>query len=236
MDEIPTLADLLDLQEVDSEIDHLLEQRQSLPELEQYKTAHADSETKRAALTNLEAELRELVLTVDKTEGELVIAEEKLGQQEQRLYAGGMSARETENMRMEVISLRQQKSRQEDEVLELLDRREGVESAMEAARAELSVAEETERNLESAISGRWREIDAEIARYEGRKTEIVPGIDEELLELYTDLRNRRGGVVVGALEGRTCGACHMELSASEHHEVLQQHPPRCIHCPAILVP
>ncbi len=56
------------------------------------------------------------------------------------------------------------------------------------------------------------------------------------MELYTELRTARGGVVVGALEGRICGACHIELSAAEHHEALQESPPRCIHCGAILVP
>ena len=66
--------------------------------------------------------------------------------------------------------------------------------------------------------------------------EIAPQVDEELMELYTELRNTRGGVVVGALDGRTCGACHIELSAAEHHEALKEDPPRCIHCGSILVP
>jgi hypothetical protein len=38
--EIPALADLLDLQAVDLEIDRLLERRQSLPELAEYRTAN----------------------------------------------------------------------------------------------------------------------------------------------------------------------------------------------------
>lgn len=236
MDEIPTLADLLDLQEVDSAIDLLLDERQTLPELEQYKAAHALSEARARELEALESRHRELSLQIDKTEGELVIAEEKLGQQEKRLFAGGMSARETEHMRMEVESLRVQKVRQEDEVLELLDTRESVEAELEAARGALADAKETEESLEAAISDAWRRIDAEVARREARKAEIVPTIDEDLLDLYTKLRSSRGGVVVGRLDGRTCGACHMELSASEHHQVLQQRPPRCIHCPAILVP
>ncbi len=39
--EIPALADLLDLQDVDLQIDRLLERRQGLPELEQYRQANA---------------------------------------------------------------------------------------------------------------------------------------------------------------------------------------------------
>ena len=44
MHELQSLADLLDLQEVDSEIDRLLHRRQSLPELEQYRVAHETAE------------------------------------------------------------------------------------------------------------------------------------------------------------------------------------------------
>ena len=39
-----------------------------------------------------------------------------------------------------------------------------------------------------------------------------------------------------AARTRTCGACHIELSAAEHHEALKEDPPRCIHCGSILVP
>ena len=236
MEEMPTLADLLDLQEVDSAIDRLLEERQTLPELDLYRTAHDASLERKGELGALEARHRELTLQIDKTEGELEIAEQKLVQQEQRLFAGGMSARETENMRMEVNGLRRQKMEQEDEVLELLDEREGLEGQIETARGAAETAVAEEQRLEAGIAEAWKKIDAELGRREARKAEIVPTIDDDLLELYTDLRNRRGRVVVGMLEGRTCGACHMELSASEHYEVLQDQPPRCIHCAAILVP
>ena len=42
--ELTSLADLLDLQEIDLQIDRLLEQRQSLPELAAYKAAHEEQQ------------------------------------------------------------------------------------------------------------------------------------------------------------------------------------------------
>ena len=39
MEELTSLADLLDLQQVDSQIDRLIEQRQNLPALDEYKSA-----------------------------------------------------------------------------------------------------------------------------------------------------------------------------------------------------
>lgn len=236
MDELKSMADLLDLQQVDAAIDKLLDDRANLPALAEYRAAHAASSQATATATTAAERLRDLNLGVDKLEGELQLAEQKLEQQERRLFAGGMSAKETENMRLEVESLRRQKSTMEDELLDLLDRREAAEAEAGEAQHAAEAATATEKTLEGSIAEQWKTIDAEIARKEARKAEIAPEVDGDLMELYTELRSSRGGVVVGALEGRTCGACHIELSAAEHHEVLQDDPPRCIHCGAILVP
>ena len=99
----------------------------TLRRLAEYRVAAVASEQATQNLDEINGRLRELNLAVDKTEGELQLAEEKLNLQEQRLFAGGMSAKETENMRLEVESLRRQKSTMEDELLELLDLRETAE-------------------------------------------------------------------------------------------------------------
>ncbi len=236
MEELRSLADLLDLQEVDSAIDKLLDDRQNLPALEKYKTAHAEAVAKQASAKAAEDHSKAVSLDADKLSGELEIAEVKLNLQERRLFAGGMNAKETENMRLDVASLRISKSNMEDRVLELLDISETAEIQLSSAGKALDAAADEERHLEEMIADAWKSIDAMIARKEVRKAEIIPLIASDLLDLYTDLRNRRGGVVVGALEHSTCGACHLELSAAEHHEALQGKPPRCVHCGAILVP
>ena len=106
MNEFQSLVDLLDLQAVDIQIDRLLHQRQSLPELVDYQTAHAQSEQIAARLTEISAEFRQISLEEDKAEGELELLEQKMHQQEQRLFAGGLSARDTENLRRDVESPR----------------------------------------------------------------------------------------------------------------------------------
>src|SRR5690606_36502467 len=108
--EIPALADLLDVQELDLEIDRLLHRRSSLPELERYRLAQEQIEQLQTELSTRVEALRQLELDTDKAEGELELLEAKLQESETRLFAGGMSSRETEHMRLEVQSLRGQKS------------------------------------------------------------------------------------------------------------------------------
>jgi predicted nucleic acid-binding Zn-ribbon protein len=237
VEELRSLTDLLDLQQVDTEIDRLIEQRQNLPALEQYRAADA-------ALSDLTAErdaaaeqLKETQRSLDKTSGELEITKAKADTEEMRLYAGGLSARDADYLRREVEMLRNQVSSMEEEALTLMESVETEENDSARLATEVGDAEATKQELEASIKAEWGSIDADIGFKEAKKADIVPLVDEEVLELYTELRNsREGQSVVGILNDGVCGACHLKLSAAEEHEARLEDPPRCIHCRAILVP
>jgi uncharacterized protein len=237
MKEFQSLADLLDLQRVDSEIDRLLETRASLPELELYRRAHVRAEAVRVDLADRQRALREVELDVDRANGELEIAETKVVQQERRLYAGGMSAKETENLRLDVESLRRRVRETEDSVIDLLQRRETLEGEVASIQENLAGLESEETRLSGLIKEAWRGIDSDLARHEERKSAAVELVPSDLLDLYEDLRERKEGVAVGRLdETGMCGGCHLKLSAAERRQALAEDPPRCIHCRRILVP
>lgn len=233
--EIPALSDLLDLQEVDLEIDRLLEQRQGLPELAAYRQANAERMAAEAERDDLAERLRTVELELDKAEGELDILEAKLEENETRLYAGGMSSRETEHKRLEVQSLKGQREAMEEKVLELLDRRETLQGERDQAQGMVDERGATEKELEGAIAAAWKDIDLQIGRREARKTEMVPSIPSDLLERYEKLRRTKEGVAIGRLDHGQCGGCHLTLSAAEQAEVAGGDPPLCVHCRRILV-
>lgn len=235
MEELKSLADLLDLQGVDLEIDRLLHERESLPELAAFKATHQKMETANQGLEAARAGLRETTLAVDKTNGELEIAEEKLGQEQMRLYAGGLSARDADYLRREVEMLTRKKGEMEEEVLELMERAEVQDAEVEAAVVEVDELSTSKNQLESAITEAWKGIDARLARKEERKANIVPLIDDDMVELYEGLRKAKGGVGVGRLADGVCGGCHLRITEAEELEVRREDPPRCIHCRRILV-
>jgi predicted nucleic acid-binding Zn-ribbon protein len=235
MQEMDSLADLLDLQDVDLQIDRLLHERQSLPALTDYRAAHAREQDLTAQVGAAEAALRETTLAFDKTSGELDIATSKLEAEQNRLYAGGLSARDADYMRREVEMLGRKKVEMEDALLVYMEQREEQEGALEALQGELATASEAKAKLEATIQEAWRGIDADLARKEARKTDIVPLIPEDLLELYEELRPIKEGVAVGRLADNVCGGCHLRLTAAEQLDVTRSEPPRCIHCRRILV-
>ncbi len=236
MQEFQSLADLLDLQDVDSQIDRLLAQRSGLPELEQYKAAHERLQTAEQARATIAEALKLANRDLDKNEGELELVENKIAQQEQRLFAGGMSARETEHMRLDIESQKRRQGDMEEAVLHLLDQREELEGQLAEVESTVSEHASAKAELEAVVQREWKAIDAEIARKEERKSAIVPLIPGELLDLYERLRDTKEGVAVGRLADGTCGGCHLTLSPAEQIEVLKEDPPRCLHCRRLLVP
>lgn len=236
MEEFRSLEDLLDLQVVDLEIDRLLHRRQSMEELGLYRRAHEEVSGLDGRLAEAEDRLRRHSLDADKAQGELDLAEQKLQREERRLYAGGLSAREAEAMRLEVESLRRHITEREDRILELLGAREEVEAEVAGLRAQRAAAQAEKDRLDAIIKAEWQVIDGDIARAEARKRDIYPLIAPELMSLYEELRPHKEGVAVGRLAEGVCGGCHLRLSAAERVEVLREYPPRCLHCRRILVP
>lgn len=233
--EFTNLADLLDLQHMDLQIDRLLDQRQSLPELDAYKAAHEELQEREKERETRARELKQLELDLDKAEGELEILETKLQEHETRLFAGGMSARETEHMRLEVQSLRAQQGAMEEKVLAMLEDIDPARAGVAEIEAEIERVEKTRGELETSIKQQWKTIDADLARKEERKQEALQPIDPELLELYEKLREIKEGVAVAEYDHGVCGGCHMTLSPAEQEEAFEADLPRCVHCRRILV-
>ena len=172
MEELTSLADLLDLQQVDTQIDRLIEQRQKLPALDEYKSADV---TLRRLVAEGEAaadRLKETSRSFDKTNGELEITRAKADTEENRLYAGGLSARDTGYLRQEVEMLRTQVSGMEDDVLELMETQENEQAESDRLDGLVEAAKTNKQALEIASKTYWRRIDDE--EDHGKKTSCVP--------------------------------------------------------------
>ena len=126
-------------------------------------------------------------------------------------------------------------SKMEDEVLHFIEEKESAEHQVDALGTELEAATTERERLREVIAEKWRLIDKNLELKEARKTEVAPLVEDYLMEIYDELRSEREGRVVGALVDRTCGSCHLALSAAEEARAVKEDPPRCVHCRSILV-
>lgn len=235
MNQLNPLEDLLDLQSVDLEIDRLLDERATLPALDEYKVTHEAAEAAAAELSIVAEEAQRIHLALDKSDGELTIAEEKRDSEERRLYAGGLNARETDALMKEVEMLKRQTTEMEEQTLALMEERDNHKTVVDAHQAALDKLKADEARLEAAIKTAWAEIDAEVAKQEAKKVEAVKLVEAELMEAYEELRPIKDGVAVGRLGEGICGGCHLRLSEAEQLQAAKSDPPRCVHCRRILI-
>ena len=228
---------LLELQEVDSAADRLLSRRDLLESGDSIREARERLGASEAALADLRLELDELSREQQRREGDVDSFDRKIAAEEKRLYDGSVAnAKELESIQAEIAGMRGRKSRIEDELLDIMERRESLDASVaEAQRAGAEIAGELDTLLGDS-SAELEQIGVELSDLATRRESLVPAFDEELLELYGDLRRQKKGVGVAALLSGVCQGCHQKLSAVELERLRKTDGiRRCDYCRRILV-
>jgi uncharacterized protein len=228
---------LLELQELDSAIDRLESRKRQLEEGKEMADARAAMEDEEARLGELRLGVDAVVREQQRLEREIDSMTRKAEVDEKRLYDGSIAnVKEMEALQHEITSLKERRSRSEDDLLEQMVRRDDLESrageasaAVQQARARLeAVGGEAVREFES--------IGSELAEDRAARQKLVPEFDDDLLELYEDLRQQKRGVAVAALVDGVCQACHEKLSAMELDRLKRtEGVKRCEYCRRIVV-
>jgi predicted nucleic acid-binding Zn-ribbon protein len=228
---------ILRLQELDSAADRIVLRIEELEAGEEVRLAAEK-------VQELEDRVGELRLGLDsqrreqeRLETDVASLEAKVGAEERRLYDGSVAnPKELGSIQAEVASLRSRKARIEDEVLEQMERREEMEGRLPALESELADARQRLAALDSEVTRELEEAKKSLGELRGERESLVPEFDEELLELYEDLRAQKRGVGAAALEDGVCSGCHQKLSPLELERIKRAEGiRRCEYCRRILV-
>ncbi len=228
---------ILELQELDSAIDRLEQRRAQLEGGEELAAA-------RRALEEAEGRLGELRLALDAVDAEQSRLEREIDSMQRktdadrtRMYDGSIAnQKELEALQHEIASLQQRISNAEDQVLEQMERREGLEARISEADPDVAEARTRVETLGGDAVRELEAIETELTEKRSAREALIREIDEELLTLYEELRPQKKGVAAAALVDGVCQACHEKLSALEldrlkHTEGVR----RCEYCRRIVV-
>lgn len=228
---------LLELQELDTSIDRLEQRREQLEAEEELAAARTRMEEAESRLGEIRLALDAVAHESVRLEHEIASMSAKLEAEEKRMYDGSIAnARELEALQHEIDALKERRGRAEDELLEQLVRRDDLEArATEADRKVRAAREEVDAMGGDAA----RELAETVAAQADRRREreaLAAEIDEELLELYEDLRRQKKGVGAAAIVDGVCQACHEKLSAVELDRLKHTDDVRrCEYCRRIVV-
>ena len=117
-----------------------------------------------------------------------------------------------------------------------MERREELEAKAAQAEAETTEARDRLSEISGESAHELEEISKALTERTAERQQLVPTFDEELLELYEDLRRQKRGVGVAALRDGVCQGCHQKLSAMELERLKRTDGvKRCEYCRRILV-
>jgi predicted nucleic acid-binding Zn-ribbon protein len=228
---------LIELQEIDMAIDRLESRRRDLEGGDEVAQARRGAEGAEERLGELRLALDSVVREQTRLESEADSLERKIDAEQRRLYDGSVAnPKELEAIQHEVANLRQRKGRVEDDILSQMERREDMEGRLPKLEAELQEARDRAAEIESGSQREFTDVSVGLdSRREERNT-LVPFFDEELLELYEDLRASKKGIGAARLLDGVCQGCHQKLSALELDRIKRSEGiRRCEYCRRILV-
>jgi uncharacterized protein len=144
--------------------------------------------------------------------------------------------KELQSIRAEVDNLRGRKERIEDQLLDLMEQREEIDSRIGPLQAEVTEARDRVAEIDQSQGSELVEIQQALAQRTTERERLLPDFDEELLELYNDLRRQKKGVGAVALVDGVCQGCHQQLSPMYLERLKRTEGiRRCEYCRRILV-
>jgi len=230
---------LLDVQSLDSTLDRLVHRRRTLPEIEQIEELAGRGARLGDDIVLIETEDRDLGREQTKLEGDIDQVRTRMQRDQQRLEAGQVSSpRELENLQSEIDSLKRRQSDLEDDELEVMEKREAVQTRGDELRREREEVATTLADAEQRRDAAFAEIDAEHEKTTAQRGEIVTSLPADLVALYEKVRASSGGVGAAALHRGRCEGCHLQLNTTDLNRIREAPPDevlRCEECRRILV-
>ena len=235
--EVVQQRSLLELAELDAQLSRIDHRAKNLPAEQQVaeaQSAHRDANDRLAAV---QIALEDLDEQVGKFESEIDAVRQREDRDRSMLTAGTVDAKQLTELQHELETLERRQSSLEDSLLEVMERREQLQSRQSD---ELAQIDELQNKLTEANRAR-DEAHSEINQLRhqsvSRRAGLIAELNADLVALYERQRSR-GGAGAGLLQGRRCGACRIEIdrgelariSAAADDDVL-----RCPECGAILL-
>ena len=230
---------LLDVQELDARTDLLRHQLRTLPEL-------AEIDRLSAQRRDLDDQARDARIAVDdltveqrKVDADVEQAKARRERDQQRMDQGLVSnPKDLQRMQQEMESLRRRITSLEDDELEVMERLEEAQQALDRLTTQLAETDARLAELSAAREQKAAALESSLADVAGRRGPVVADLPADLLTLYDRLRESKGGVGAALLRARRCEGCNLDIDNAELAQIRSAPSDtviRCEECSRILV-
>jgi len=223
---------LLELQETDLRIDFAKKRKEEIPK--ELNSLREEIEKTEKYLEDFLNSLKEKELALSNLNVDLEDAQEKVKKYQLQLYQL-KSNEEYKAMLRQIEAEKEKIATIEDRMIELMEELEEMKGKKETLRKETGEKKETIQKKMKELESELISLDDEIMLLQEERNRKVSKIDGKLQQTYEKLRKLRGGQVVVAIEGNSCGGCHAELPINMIVELQKEgNLKRCEHCGRLL--
>lgn len=227
------VSEIQSLQEID---DQGATYRAALESIESKLRGDAELDEARLRLAAADLELAPVKKDQVRVDGQLKMLTSKIEAEEKRLYSGTVTnAKELQNIQHEVDSLKEQRLRLEDQLLDVELRLDSANREQTAAAQDVTAREKARSADVEGWKHEVRTLNDSIARSDARREAQKLKVAPRSLAVYEDVRRRRGGMAVARVKGSTCGACRIQMPDSVRKKVFNSDVlAQCPNCERIL--
>ncbi len=221
------VTSLRTLQELDDEVARL---RAALDDVERRLQGSENLDRARAAFESIDAGLDAARREQRRLDGEIGVLNARIQPEEKRLYDGSVrNPKELGNIQHELELLKDQRSKLEDQLFEVLSRIESLEADHAAATSDLSRAQAAWEAEQRSLQEQAATLSAALTRAEARREAQKLTVPPVALHLYEDVRRRKGGVAVAHIQGSMCTGCRVTIPEAIRRRAFQ--PDQLAQCP-----
>jgi hypothetical protein len=226
---------LLDLQEADVSILRAHKRLKELPE----KAELLALRTKIKEMTELKAKVALLVHKLEADlkarQDETAMITEKLAGEQTKVMAT-TDHRQITALSREMDGLRRRADKLDMESMQYMERIDKATAQVATVEGHLVSLAAKDAELVTRYQTVGAEVQAEIAVASKSRDKLAHDLPHDVLARYESIRDSKGGIGVGRLNGESCTACHMDLPA-ERVKALREGPDVgiCPHCRRLIV-
>ncbi len=200
------LGNLINLQQIDSEIYKLKREKEAKPE--EIKSIDAAFESKKQALAALEKTYLDLQKQKKDKEIELGSKEEAAKKLQGQLFQLKTN-KEYQAMLQQIADVKADISMIEEKILIIMEQMDKVKADTDSEKQKLQVEEKIYNGQKNAIQARIKEIDDRLAVLEGQRQQAIPNIDPKIFVQYERILANRDGLAIVLAKNNSCQGCNM---------------------------
>ena len=222
-----SIAHLIELQEIDSQLDDLNSLLGDLPKMVDDLNAEENNLTSKVEEDKKRS--KDINLSLSKSETANKTIQGKIDKLTDQLFLV-TNNKQYDALTLEIDHLKEKKEDHESQILEHIEENEELEKSIDEnvkllteLKSDLDVRR---KKLEAALS----ETADEKAALENSREKQISKIDSNTIQIYSKVISARSGVAVVSLSGDSCGGCGAALPIQMASEIRGGKTHRCFNC------